>query len=323
MNGCFRWLCIVGCLQLCTPVLLVAQRKPERAEAPKFSSGQFSNVFFTDPASLLKGPRPTTQAALQPTATGNGGAAKPNVIAANGDATTAESEDPTAWHKLISPSALEDLIKGSKLRLDKTITTPAAFASGGFAVARREFSMLALLFAIIEKYPGDVRWKASAPVARDILARVAANSKVGSQQVYAEAKKRLQDLGDLTNGSTLSGDTATEIPWGQLIDRVPVMQILDSVFKEQISVFTANPAEFNKQKESIQYHSELIAVLGKACLVREMPDAEDPEYAAIAKEMIEQAMQVATAAKNGDAELGRQAASKLGQSCNKCHETYK
>jgi Cytochrome C' len=310
-------------LYICVTSSGQAQRKPERVEAPKFSPGQYANVFFADPTSLLKGPRPSSQATLQTTGSTSNAIAKSNGKSTAVPNAASSDDEPLAWHNLISPAALEDLVKGSKLRLDKAITTPAAFAGGGFAIARREFSLQALLFAIIEKHPGEVRWKSSAAVARDTLSRVAANSKVGSQQVYAEAKKRLLDLGDLTNGTTLSGDASAEIPWGQLIDRVPLMQILDGAFREQVSVHTANPTEFGKNKESVQNLSELIAVLGKATLIQDMPDAEDPEYAAIAKEMIDQAIRVAQAAKNGDAELGRQAASKLGQSCNKCHETYK
>ena len=43
-----------------------AQRKPERVEAPKFTSGQLNSVFFPDAASQLKGQRPTSQVATKP-----------------------------------------------------------------------------------------------------------------------------------------------------------------------------------------------------------------------------------------------------------------
>jgi Cytochrome C' len=294
------------------------QRKPERAEAPKFAEGQYKNVFFPDPSSQLKGKRPDGQATANPV--------RPSATNADNSQSAempAASQDAMAWHNLISPTSLEDLIKGAKLRLDKAITTPAAFAGGGFAVARREFSMLALLFAIIEKHPGDVRWKSSAPTARDLLTRVAANSKVGSQQVYAEAKKRLQDLGDLTNGAALTGNASSEIAWSQLIDRVPLMQLLEWAQRDNINSITSNPADFAKNKDAVQRFAELVAVLGKASLIEDMPDANDDDYVTIAKEMIEQARQLSEAARTGNAELARQSAAKLGQSCNKCHEVFR
>ena len=298
----------------------MAQRKPERVEAPKFTNGQLNSVFFPDAASQLKGQRPTSQVVPKP-ATGNLPTATTNADSP-GSPSTGEN-DPMAWHNLISPTALEDLIKGSKLRLDKTITTPAAFAGGGFAVARKEFSMQALLFAIIETYPGDVRWKSSAPVARELLSRVAANTKVGSAQVHDEAKKRLLDLGDLTNGTQLAGKASSEVNWSTLIDHAPAMQLLEWAQKENIAIMVASPESFAKNKDALQHYAELVAVLGKILTVEEMPNADDKEYVILAKAMLEQAQQIRLATKTDNADLARQSAAKLLQSCNACHETYK
>lgn len=231
--------------------------------------------------------------------------------------------DEMAWHNLISPGALEDLIKGSKLRLDKTITTPAAFAGGGFAVARKEFSMQALLFAIIEAYPTEVRWKGSAGVARELLSRVAANTKVGSAQVHDEAKKRLLDLGDLTNGTQLTGKVGADVDWSKLIDHAPAMQLLEWAQQESISPSTASAEEFAKNKDSLQHHAELVAVLGKVLTVEEMPFADDKEYVTLAQEMIGHARQLVLSVKSDNAELARQSAAKIGQTCTKCHDTFR
>ncbi len=305
-----------------------AQRKPERVEAPKFTAGQLNSVFFPDAVGQLKGQRPTSQVAAKPAASNMPGSTNAGNSSTNGTGSSSTGtnstgdDDPMAWHNLISPTALEDLIKGSKLRLDKTITTPAAFAGGGFAVARKEFSMQALLFAIIETYPGDVRWKTSAPVARELLSRVAANTKVGSVQVHDEAKKRLLDLGDLTNGTQLSGKASSEVNWSTLIDHAPAMQLLEWAQKENIAPDVASPEVFAKNKDALQHYAELVAVLGKVLTVEEMPYVEEKEYVALANAMIEQAQQVRLAVKTDNADLARQSAAKLGQCCNNCHSSY-
>ncbi len=299
----------------------LAQRKPERAEAPKFTNGQFKNIFFSNPAEQLKGPRPTGQATAS--VKSNAGTPKGKPEVQSSDSPESATSDPLAWHNLISPTSLEDLVKDAKLRLDKVVTTPAAFAGGGFVGARRDFSLLALLFAIIEKHPGDVRWKNSAATARSLMARVASNSKVGSQQVYAEAKKRLQDLADLTNGTPLNGDNPGDVAWSQLMDRVPLMQLINWAQQEQLNGWTSNPSEFNKHRDEIQKLAELVAILGKASLIEEMPDAGNADYVEFAKEMIEHSRQLAEAAKTNNAELARQSAGKLGQSCVKCHDVYR
>jgi hypothetical protein len=311
---------LIGCL-LGLPSA-EAQRKPERVEAPKFTSGQLNSVFFPDATGQLKGQRPTSQATSKPVG-GKTPAASTSIGSSNSDSASSGESDSMAWHNLISPTALEDLIKGSKLRLDKSITTPAAFAGGGFAIARKEFSLQALLFAIIETYPGDVRWKSSAPVARELLSRVAANTKVGSAQVHDEAKKRLLDLGDLTNGTQLAGNANSEVNWSTLIDHAPAMQLLEWAQKENIAPGVASPELFAKNKDAVQHYAELVAVLGKVLTVEEMPFADDKEYVILAKAMLEQAQQVSLAVKTDNADLARQSAAKLLQSCNACHETYK
>ena len=182
--------------------------------------------------------------------------------------------------------------------------------------------MQALLFAIIETYPGDVRWKTSAPVARELLSRVAANTKVGSVQVHDEAKKRLLDLGDLTNGAQLSGKASSEVNWSTMIDHAPAMQLLEWAQKENIAPDVASPEMFAKNRDALQHYAELVAVLGKVLTVEEMPYAEEKEYVSLARAMIEQAQQVRLAAKTDNADLARQSAAKLGQCCNNCHSSY-
>lgn len=292
-------------------------RKPTRSKPPKFKPGQFDGIFYPDVQSVLKGDLPTARVKVQ--VASSGGSSQP----ASSATATSDDSDPMAWHNLISPTSLEDLIKGSKLRLDKVITTPAAFAGGGFQEARKEFSLQSLLFAIIETYPSDVRWKSSASVAREATGRAAANTKVGSRQVYDEAKKRMQDLGDLMNGSQLAGEAKAEIDWSMLMDRVPLMQLLEWAEKDFVSTYSGSEEQFKEHPEELQRYAELIAILGKTSLQDEMPDANDGDYQALANEMIKQAQQVVLAVETNNPENARQAAGKLGQSCTNCHDNFR
>lgn len=307
------------------------QTKPQRSTAPEFKPGQFDGVFFADVKSVLKGELPGQQvqslAASNQTQAGSkqasAGSATASESAAAGAREQLMSSGGVSWHLLISPIALEDLVKGSKLKLDQIVTTPAAFAGGGYDEARREFSLLALLFAIIETHPGEVRWKNSAAVARESFARVAANTKVGSRQVYDEAKKRLLDLEDLINGSQLSGNAKSDIEWSQLIDRVPIMQLLEWAQQDFISPHSADEAKFAANLEELQRYAELVAVLGQISLQTEMPDADDTDYQALAQDTITQARQISLAVQTSNAERARQANGKLGQSCTNCHDNFR
>ena len=66
---------------------------------------------------------------------------------------------------------MEDEIKAQKLLVDADVTTPSAYASGHKA-GRRDFSMLAMLFAIAGEYDGDIRHFDNPRIDELILARL-------------------------------------------------------------------------------------------------------------------------------------------------------
>jgi hypothetical protein len=223
---------------------------------------------------------------------------------------------------LISAATIEDTVKNSKLRLDQLVASPTKFA-GGYVEARREFSLQALMFAIVEQYPGDVRWKRSAPVARETLSKMAANAKVSSPQAFKEARQRLLDLGELLNGSNLEGTPTAELSWGDVIDRVPLMQLLEWAQQEHINGYVSSKENFDEHKEDLQRYAELVAALGKAAIMEEMPDASDADYRSLGEQMIQQAGQIVLAVQTDNADLARQSAGQVAQTCAKCHDGYR
>ena len=291
------------------------QRRPARAPAPKFDEDQYKGIFFSDVTAVLKGELPTKRASI---------AAAPSAgQGSKSEAASEDADDPMAWKNIISPVSLEDLVKSSKLKLDRIVTTPTAFAGGGYQEARTEFGILAMLFAIIEVHPEDVRWKSSASLAREMMARTSANAKIGSRQVFDEAKKRKFDLEDLLGGSKLQGTAKTETDWSNLIDRVPLMRVLETAHGEHVSKYVSNEQSFEENKSDLLKYSELIAALGKTSLAEDMPDATDEDYQVFAKEMIKQAQQVALAVKTNNADMARQASGQIGQSCTNCHDNFR
>ncbi len=101
------------------------------------------------------------------------------------------------WAELISATSIEDELKSVKQRCDSALQSEGYFKTQGYREIRAHLGVAAMLFAIIDQYPGPVRWQKSARTARDLFARVAQNTKVGSSQVYREALLRRQDLADL------------------------------------------------------------------------------------------------------------------------------
>lgn len=310
-------LCCLAVCAACWTSVAAGQQKFSRAKPPKFDKQDYSGVFFPDVASMLRGEVPKSASPLK---VASAGPANPEKDA---NASQQSSSDPMAWPKLISPTSLEDLIKGSKLRLDQVVTTPPAFIGGGYAVARQEFSLLAILFSVIEEYPGKIRWKESAAAARELMTRAAASTKIGTLPVFNQAKNRLLDLGDLTRGTQLAYEAKSEIAWPELADRSLLMQLLEWSHEENLSGLVVDEETFSRNTDAVKRYAELVAALGKVNLIDEMPDADDEDYRELGLSMIKAAQEVALAVETNNAPAARLAAGQIGQSCSVCHDDYR
>ncbi len=290
----------------------------KRATPPKFNSAEVSQVFFPDVFSKLQGARPATPTANAAPSSGATATVTP------GGATTA-SGGAGGWSKLISSGTIEDEIKAIKLEVDKNVTTPSDFAGRGHKVIRREFSFLAMLFAVIAEYDGEVRFKKDAATARDLFSRTANNTKAGGNtNVFSEAKLRKGDLDELLNGSSLPAQPAGDTPeWGVIIERSPLMQRLEAIYQERVAKSLASKDEFGKHIEQILHDAEIISVMATVLTKPGMSDAEDQTYIGFANSMKSSAREIVDAVKLNNYDQARAAAGKIDKACSQCHEAFR
>ena len=318
---------LVQCFVLLLVVLtglsarLVAQTstpKPyRRAELPDFLDAKPSDIFFQNAfAEALRGTRPT-DLGLPPTPLATGGA-------------LSNAEDPDyskggyAWSKIISATTIEDEIKVIRQAIDQIVTTPQKYRDGGFQDGRIQFSILALLFAIVHDYDDDVRWKKDAGHARDRFARAGRNSKVGSLSAYKEADERKTDLNELVRGDGLAiSGPAQPNAWDQVVERPPLMKRFKLAYVDRISAWTADADSFRKHAEEILHEAELVAAIATAIHQKGFDLADDKGYAGYCQQLQQAASSVAEAARRNDAAGARQAAGKMAQACDDCHGDYR
>ena len=292
------------------------QKVIRRAQPPKFTADR---TFFEDAFKEgLVGERPanlgqpvTVVAATGSTpATGSGTAAGPS---------------GAGWPALISAGTIEDEVKATKLLIDQGVTTPSDFAGKGYKVARRDFSTLAMLFAIINEYDGEVRWKSDAAIARDTFARTAANAKVGTVQVFNEAKQRKAELQDLLSGSSPFTEKAVEPKnnWAAICDRAPLMQYLEKVWEPEMKPLLSDKAQFTANAEKIAHDAEMFAAIGEVLAKEGMMDADSDEYKAFCHRLRDAAKEIAEAAKSKNFDAASKASTEIGKSCVECHENYR
>ncbi len=298
----------------------------KRAELPKFNPAATQGIFFDNVFEQgLQGPRPANlgqaPAASQPQ---GAGAAQPMAASGSSSVSGGSAGGLHGWSKIISPTTIEDEIKAIKLATDQSVTTPTKFQGGDYRTVRRDFSILAMLFAIISEYDGDVRFKESSAAARDVFARTAANAKVGTSQVYNEAKQRRDQLADLLNGSKIEGERSEpKANWAEVAGRAPLMQRLESAFDGKIQPGTSNPSEFKANASELRQNAEIIAAIAEVLKQEGMEDAGDETYDEHCDSMKKAALDIVDAIKNNNQDAAAKAAGQVGQACSQCHESYR
>jgi hypothetical protein len=301
-----------------------------RVEHRAFDSRETSRIFFDDVFSVLVGSRPpqldTPITRSAPEAVAESGVpsvprASPLSIAPQGTSELASE----GWDRLISAVTIENEIKAIKQLVDRDVTNPGEFRGRGYRECRRHFSIAAMLFGVITEYEGEVRWKNTASAARDVFARAAANAKVGSVQVYNEARMRKEDLDEILNGGTIPGlrDTPADVTWGSLLDRGPLMMRLETAFEERIQPQTSSVQEASNHHESLIHEAELMAAMATVLVGEGMIDGDDSTYAEYAEEMRQGARELIGGIREDDFERVRQSVGRIGQSCSNCHESYR
>jgi len=289
----------------------VNQLKPPgaRARHPSFENLR-SGIFFKDAFQEgIRGQRPTQRPTQQ--------------LVDQPSPVLEKPAETFSWSRVIEAEVIEDEIKAIKLQLDDALRTAGSFKGRGYQQARVDLTVAAMLFAIIDQYDGDVRWRKSAALARDRMARAASNAKVGTDPVYQEAKQRQHDFEDLIGGSTLSGTAKEFIEWSEICERSPLMKRLEQSQQDRLSVYLASEAVFAKQKDRIIREAQLVATMGHVLAAENMVDADDDEYADYCRRLEEAAAAIVEAARQGNYEQARQAEGEIRKSCSECHELYR
>jgi hypothetical protein len=319
-RGLILAIAILGAL-VAAPLLWAQQKgKPvKRAQPPKFDKK--GDVFYPDAfKDGLVGSRPADL----------GKVAAPTVTAGTPGGSTAPAASTggvagSGWSAIISGQTIEDEVKELKKLVDVEVTTPSDFAGKGYKVARRDFSMLAMLFGIAGEFDGDVRWKKDSPAARDVFARTAANAKVGTSQVFQEAKLRKAELQDLIGGSSpyQGKDSEAKAVWNTVCGRTPLMQHLDRIYEPQLKPLLSDKGQFTANIDKVTHDAEIIGAIGAVLSKSGMEDADADEYKAFCVKLQKAAKDIVDAAKIKNFDAASSAGTAIGKACAECHEGYR
>ncbi len=316
-----RYLLIAAAILSLPMVVVLAQTKAPKTVKRAQPGKLRSDIFYADAFKEgLVGERPADLG-------------KAGAVAAAGPASSAPAAGSSAaagpagsgWSALISPGTIEDGIKSLKQLVDKEVTTLSDFKGKGHKLARREYTMLAMLFGIASEYEGDVRWKKDSAAARDAFGRSAGNFKVATDAAFNEAKARKQELGELVGGSSPYGGKSGEAKtnWPQIAGRAPLMQYLETAWEPRLKPALSDKAAFTANADKVLRDAEMFAAIGEVLAKEGMADAEAAEYKDFSLKLRDGAKQIINAVKQKDFGEASKASAIIGKACTECHENYR
>jgi hypothetical protein len=290
---------------------------PKRAMPPKWSRDVL-DTFFPDARTELQGERPDYAALAKGRSAADG---------ASGPLASAGPQDGAGgfrWSALIGAETLEDEVKRLASQLSEHIATPSEFKGGTYQAARRDLSLVAVLFAVMGEYDEAVRWKDEAAAYRDLFARAGFNCKVGTDQTFREAQLRSEDLQSIIRGSRVEGpDAERKAIWPQTADRAPLMSRMEAAYDGRLSKWLATSGEFRGNLADVRHEAEILAALAEVISREGYEFAGDAEYAAFAGQIREGARAIADAATSEDHQRAEEAAADIGTACADCHDAYR
>jgi hypothetical protein len=293
---------------------IAEDKEPQGALPPKWPP-EVLETFFPDARDQLQGERPDYAALAKREA---GGTA--NAIGGS----EAETAGGFRWSELVRPETLEDEIKRLNQQLTEGVATQTDFLGGGHRACRREFSWLAVLFAVVGEYDGRVRWHEAAPMYRDLFARAGFNCKAGSDQSFQEARLRTQDLESIIRGDRIEGvEGPRSSAWPQVADRSELMRRIETAHEDRLDKWLASPSEFRANLSEIRHESELLALLAEVISREGYEFWDEDEYGGYADQVRTNAMAIAGAATAEDFDRAREAAANISRACSDCHDGYR
>ncbi len=230
-----------------------------------------------------------------------------------------------AWSKIATQGFLEGEVKRLLLAVENVELTRAEFNGGGYRHCRVIYSELALLFAVIGEYDGDLPWKKQAPYLRDMFSRTAKVCKVGSPLSLKEAKQTRRELRDLVlRGRVMAvGKVDRKTDWSKVGDRPPLMKRMEIAWSTTLKRGTGDAENFRLSQDEIQREAAIVLLIATAIRQKGRDDADDEDYVVHATRLGTAARKVRRLAEAGDFEKTKEAVGVVNQSCARCHDEFR
>ncbi|MBL8826343.1 MAG: cytochrome c [Planctomycetaceae bacterium] len=228
------------------------------------------------------------------------------------------------WTALISGESIESEIKFQQSILSESAKTINGFKSGGNVKARDSLLMMASLFAIMNKYEGEVKWKKDSEGMQQACTQAGNNCKTSSDNAYKEVTKVVDMLKALMQGQVSDlPKLDPESTWGQHITINPLMKRLELAEKDHLGPWTSDAGALSKNKDAVIREGEALAFIGQFINDPSFDLVENADYKGWANDLVKAGKDLAQAAKDGDHAKALAASAAIKKTCADCHGAYR
>ena len=284
----------------------------DRISPPGQWDQETERLFQGDPTRRLRGVRPTRIEQRN----------EKGVSISSADSIVPNSQE-ISWHLLIPAAAVEDEIKSIYFAIGKPLARVGTFKSGGHQKVEQQFAWVATMFGILAEHSQAERWKEVAASACSHFSTASRSAKAASLQAFKNSKNRYEDLGRLIRGEKVDFDPASSSLWSQRVDRPLLMQRLEQSYEQRLKRWSANQAQFEKNRSSLIHEAQILAVLAEIIGQPAYEFYDDDDYLSHCSQLKIHTQQVAAGAQESNLEKVQKHLGELSKTCSRCHEGYK
>jgi hypothetical protein len=280
------------------------QARCEEFAQPPVWSDEVKNIFFDDARTALSGDPQTPSATDKPD--------QPASI---------ESSPEKVWAALIDAETLMSVIRATHNQVGVAARNQSKFKAGVHLDCRRDMTLMGTLFRVLQKHPGEIRWKDSAPRLEQLCLHSAEACLQGTDESHAALTEALTQILEVFGGQPLSeGEVSEE----QLTPEfAPLMQSMEQIVEITLPVYLGKQVEFRKSAAAAARKAAELAVLSQVIRGEEYGFADDETYQVHADSLRDAAQRLQKATLANEFNESVDAAAAIGNACAKCHADYR
>ena len=281
--------------------------RDDRISPPRQWDQETERLFQGDPTRRLQGVRPTR---IEPKNE-------------KGVSISSADSQRISWHLLIPAATVEDEIKSIYFAIGKPLARIGAFKSGGHQKVEQQFAWVATMFGILAEHSQAERWKEVAASAHNHFSTASRGAKAASLQAFKNSSNRYEDLGRMIRGEKVDFDPATSSLWSERVDRPLLMQRLEQSYEQRLKRWSANQAEFEKNRSALIHEAQILAALAEIIQQPAYEFYDDDDYLSYCSQLKIHAQHVAAGSQESNLKKVQKHLGELSKTCSRCHEGYK